>query len=253
MESNALFDSQTDYEVPLLRLLAELPNGQGRTVDVCRLFEKKYQAHIPKSHYGTRTDGSPIWENNVHWSREHLKRLGFLDGSTRGVWKITDAGRQWLAENPQATRVKGVKRGPRGPRQSASQTVSRPAAPGITIEMLEQTRKVMPADQFRQVWGELYDQLVAQERAKAITEINQTELGRRARDYLNPIHAFLSGRLENSPSGEQLANWILFCYVLELYREASSLFSFIQEESIDPALYKWVKRVSNLCRNKLPG
>ena len=36
------FEAQIDYEVPLLRLLAELPNGQGRTREVCRLFGERF-------------------------------------------------------------------------------------------------------------------------------------------------------------------------------------------------------------------
>jgi restriction system protein len=36
------------------------------------------------------------WWNMVQWVRQHLVELGELDGSTRGVWKITDAGRARL-------------------------------------------------------------------------------------------------------------------------------------------------------------
>ncbi|MHC4616932.1 MAG: winged helix-turn-helix domain-containing protein [Planctomycetota bacterium] len=248
-----IFDPQPDYEVPLLHLLAELPNGQGKTREVCRLFGERYRAFIPDAHYAPRGDGKPIWDNNVRWCRQWLKQRGFLDGSTRGVWRITEAGRQWLDENPGATRIPGSPPPPPEKRTKPRPRKKRVALPGINLEMLEQTRQSMTEDQFRDIWGPLYDELLAEERSKAITQITQTDLGRRARAYLDEVHTFLNGQQASTPSAEQLANWILFCYALSLYREASSLFSFIQEQDIDPAIFRWVKRVSALCRTKLPG
>ena len=116
--------------------------------------------------------------------------------------------------------------------------------------MLEQTRKGMPADQFRQVWGKLYDELLAEERAKAITQITQTELGRRARRWLDGVHAFLQGK-EASPSSEVLCDWIHFCYTLKLYREAAALLPYVREDEVDPAVYKRASRVAQTCRGRL--
>ena len=39
-----------------------------------------------------RRDGSPLWENHVHWARLHLAQDGFIDRSERGVWALTPAG-----------------------------------------------------------------------------------------------------------------------------------------------------------------
>jgi len=248
-----LFATQHDYTVPLLRLLSELPGGQGQASEVCRLFEERYGRRIPEKDRGLRSGGAIIWENNVHWSRQHLKDYGFLDPSQYGIWKIAEEGRRWLKENPQATRITGKRRSGSRPSRGMASSKAPSVPSGITLEMLEQTRKLMPADQFRPLWGVLYDQLVAEERAKAITTITQTELGRRARQRIDEVHAFLQGKNSVAPSGEMLCDWIQFCYALELYREAAALLPFVQETSVDPSIYRRAKRVAEVSRSKTTG
>jgi len=246
------FATQADYQVPLLCLLVKLPGGQGRASEVCRLFGQEYGPLIPAQDRDLRRTGIPIWEHNVRWVRQTLKEYGFLDAPERGVWRITDAGRQWLKDNPNARRIQGeARRRPSGSR--LRRTPKAPSMPGITLEMLEQTRKSMPAEQFRQVWGALYDQLLAEERAKVITTITPTELGRRTRRWLDEVHAFLSGRNASSPSSQVLCDWIHLCYVLELYREAAALLPYVREDEVDAAIYRRAKRVAEACRGKLVG
>jgi len=92
--------------------------------------------------------------------------------------------------------------------------------------------------------------LLAEERAKAITTITQTELGRRARRRLDEIQAFLRGETASLPPGEVLCDWIHFCYTLELYSEAAALLAYVREDDVDPVTYKRAKRVADLCRTK---
>jgi DNA-binding PadR family transcriptional regulator len=42
--------------------------------------------------------GRPKWENVVRWARNDLVKEKKLDGSQRGIWKLTEAGREELAE-----------------------------------------------------------------------------------------------------------------------------------------------------------
>jgi hypothetical protein len=249
------FESTNDYDVPLLHLLYRLPGGQGETAEVCHLFDQEYGRQIPEKDRGVRTSrNEPVWYNNICWSRARLKEQGLVDMPRRGVWRITDAGRRWVEENPHETHIKGVPKqqtsGPKVHTGSPSKTGSRP---GVTLGMLEQTRKGMPADQFRQVWGSLYDHLLAQERAKAITDVGPTELGRRCRKRLDEIHAFLCGKNSSSPSSEMLCDWIQFCYALELYREVAALLPYVCEEETDPVTYRRAKRVTEVSCTKLIG
>ena len=101
--------------------------------------------------------------------------------------------------------------------------------------------------------GSQYDQLLSEERAKAITEITQTELGRRARQRLDEIHAFLQGKNASMPSSEVLCDWVHFCYALDLCREATTLFTYIQENEVEPGAYRRVKRVAEVCRSRSVG
>lgn len=264
MEKTGVFEGQADYEVPLLRLLAALPGGQGRPAEVCRLFEAEHGHRIPDSHRGSYpSNPEPIWRNNLRWCRAILKERGFLDPSLKGMWRITDAGRRWVEQNPGKERIPGsastlvrARRPTPTPRSSpragtsAVRSSGKPPAPGITLEMLEQTRKTMRPEEFQQVWGALYDQLRAHDRAKAVSEVTHTELGRRARRHLDVIHGLLQGQNVGSPSAEAVCDWIHFCYAMELYREAAALLPYVHEEEVDPAVYRRAKRIAEVCRNK---
>lgn len=241
-----MLETNDDYQRALLSFLAQLPAGQGGAGDICREFERHYRAQLPADQYQELPSGGERWWKRVNWARLQLKHQGLLDGSERGVWRITQAGRDWLRTGPTAADL---------PRRGASQPrASRPSAePGISLEMLEQTRKAMPVDQFRQVWGAVYDRLLAAERAKATTDVTQTELGRRAQRRLDEVHAFLRGQMATSPAGQVLCDWIHFCYGLDLYKEAAALLPYVHESEVDPAIYKQAKRVADACRSRLGG
>ncbi|MHC4616933.1 MAG: winged helix-turn-helix domain-containing protein [Planctomycetota bacterium] len=113
MGEDGLFASRSEYEVALLRLLHKLPGGRGRTADVCQQFEDEYGHRIPQEDYGLRSNGRDvIWVNTVRFVRNDLKERGFLDGSQRGIWRITEVGRDWVESNPDAVRIPGT--APRG-------------------------------------------------------------------------------------------------------------------------------------------
>lgn len=87
-----------DYEIPLLTTLIML-GGSAKTSDVYPLLEKvmKDTLKVHPEEYGHyKIQADIIWKNKTQWAREYLKRKGQLDGSVRGVWSITDAGRERL-------------------------------------------------------------------------------------------------------------------------------------------------------------
>jgi hypothetical protein len=298
MNSKVMFETQNDYTVPLLRLLAEMPRGEGRVAEVLRRFEQKYRSQIPPDHYEELKSGREVrWENYVQWSRNNLKNLGFLDPSIYGVWRITEAGGDWLRDNPTTTRLLARGSGSRhatAPGRKSKVTLAElenyrrtmpeedflrqwgglydsllaksqqaktggttrsgaivSAIPGITFEMLENTKKAMPADEFRRIWGILYDQLLAEERAKAISEITDAELGQQARQKLDKIHSFLRGQNTDPPKSDIICDWIHLCYELDLNREAASLWQYVREEEVEPVYYRRAKRWAEAGRVKL--
>jgi hypothetical protein len=121
---------------------------------------------------------------------------------------------------------------------------------GITLDKLERIRRVMPQEQFRQDWGELYDHLVAEERAKAITPLDDRALANRLRPVVCRIQDFLQGRDNDTPKSEVICDWVWLCYNLELYREGAALWQFVNSDEVDAWHYQRTLKLSTACRAK---
>lgn len=254
--SESVFDVQADYEVPLLRLLADLPDGQGRMQDVLDEFWRRHRNRIPPKHLEKMESMDELhWRNKTQWARQELFWLGLIDSPKRGTWRITQKGRDWLASNPTATRVTGAL--PRAVPSKTRTSVQNDrglvaAAPaGISMEVLEQTRKYMPQDEFRRAWGELYDRLLAAERAKAITPLGDRDLLARVREPVRRIQDFLQGRGNDAPKSEEICDWIHFCYLLGLFREGAALWQFVHQDGVNDWQYERTKRLAAVCRSKV--
>lgn len=83
-----------DFEMPLLKALVKL-GGKAKTKNVYPEVEKSMGLSLAKypEEYETYQKGQIKWKNKTAWAREYLKRKGQLDGTERGIWKITDMGR----------------------------------------------------------------------------------------------------------------------------------------------------------------
>ena len=82
-------------------MLAAIENlgGTAKPKDVYPLVAAQFPELSPEEQTQTLESTPPSvrkWWNMVQWVRQHLVEVGELDGSTRGVWKITDAGRARL-------------------------------------------------------------------------------------------------------------------------------------------------------------
>ena len=81
------FPKQSEIELPLLKTLQEL-GGKAEPKELFpQLTEEDLTARLPSSPSTFR------WHNLVQWSRQKLVEKGEIDGSTRGVWKLTPRGR----------------------------------------------------------------------------------------------------------------------------------------------------------------
>jgi hypothetical protein len=109
----------------------------------------------------------------------------------------------------------------------------------------------MPHESFRQVWGILYDRLLAKERAEAITQVSDKELLLAIRRLVRHIHDFLQGRRNDAPKSEEICDWILFCYALEFYREAAALWKYVNQLDVDPWQYERTKQMAAVCRTRI--
>lgn len=250
------------YRPALLWLMDQL--GSAETSYALQQFEERLGHLIPPHHRQLNSSGNVKWEWYVHWSRQDLVAAGLMGDERRGVWTIMEAGRAWLRDHPDGDpkallllakkhspdkRAGGSKSTPRLTSTAQRERGSSPAQ-GITLEMLEQTRQTMPAEQFGRVWGALYEQLLSAERARMTTPVTQAELGERAYRIVRKVHGFLTGKSTEVPTQEVICSWIHTCYVLELHREAAALLKYL-EELEGPSLSSYARRLAEASRVRL--
>ena len=100
------YPRQAEIEVPLLQAIAEF-GGAARPRDVYpkvaeafpQLTPEDLEARLP-NYPSTRK-----WSNLVQWVRQVLVEHNEIDGSERGIWKITDAGQSRLVTLARSSRA----------------------------------------------------------------------------------------------------------------------------------------------------
>ena len=120
--------------------------------------------------------------------------------------------------------------------------------PGITLEKLERIRHVISPEEFRKDWGELYDHLTAEERAKWITAVTDKQLAERTRSVVLRIHSFLQGSSTETPKSELVCDWIFVCYTLELFREGAALWRYVNQDEVNEWQHQRTAKLCAACR-----
>ena len=76
---------------PVVTALKEL-GGSSKPQQVYEQIQKDIK--VPDELLNSKLkNGEPVFKNQVRWAREYLRRAGYIDGSVRGVWTLTDAGK----------------------------------------------------------------------------------------------------------------------------------------------------------------
>jgi hypothetical protein len=89
------------YYGPILSTLSER-GGKAKMAEVLPIVEKKMKGTLKKVDYEPLASDAemPRWRNAVQWARNSLVRDGLMKSdSPRGVWEISEAGKQWLAKH----------------------------------------------------------------------------------------------------------------------------------------------------------
>jgi hypothetical protein len=254
--SEAAMNNPIDYYLALLKLMASLPSGQAARPQVHESFWQQHHDQMAPQHLEPRGKSTQAyWKDWVDWSRYCLVHGGLMDSPATGIWRICPAGRDWLARNPDATAIPVELRPQKSTRASGTrrgmQQLAVRTSGAITLEMLEQTRQVMPGDQFRQVWGALFDQLLVKARAESITAFTDRSLLAAVRQPVQRIQDFLQGRGTDSPKSEEVCDWIQFSYTLGMYREAAALWLYVRQDEASPWQYDRTKKVASACRARV--
>lgn len=117
-----MLEKRSDYEKALLLLMRDLPGCQGHAREIEQHFFENFYDQIPKEDFLELERGVERWRKEVQFSRFQLVKKGLMDDPQRGVWRLTDAGKRWLADPSSiALQPKPMKEsaGKRKPRQRA--------------------------------------------------------------------------------------------------------------------------------------
>jgi hypothetical protein len=88
------------YWIPILELLDEA-GGSAPSNDVIEQLEGRMKDLLTSRDFEPLKSGEIRWRNRARFARLRMKERGLLsDASHRGVWEITDAGREYLAGAP---------------------------------------------------------------------------------------------------------------------------------------------------------
>jgi len=118
------------------------------------------------------------------------------------------------------------------------------------VSDIRDIKQYMPPEQFQARFGERWEALLAEERARTCTEISDQQLARRARRALREVHAFLSGD-GGAVSPEKAYDWMQFCYAPRLYRETAALFAFVFQDDLPRWAYERARKMAEACRARL--
>jgi len=81
------------YELPLLKSLVEIGGSIKLGNELYKLVAEK-MGFAGKQMESTSIKGPSKWVYDLQWVASDLRRRGEMDGSKKGVWKITDKGRE---------------------------------------------------------------------------------------------------------------------------------------------------------------
>jgi hypothetical protein len=85
------------YWVPILRSLGEA-GGSAPSTEIIDGLASRMQGLLTPLDFEPLKSGEIRWRNRARFARLRMKERGFLsDTSHRGVWEITDLGREYLA------------------------------------------------------------------------------------------------------------------------------------------------------------
>ena len=84
---------------PLLRLLAEHPNGLA-TAEAQRLLAAQFDIGPDQKRELLPSGTYPVYKSRIGWAHDRLKRDGLSTSLRRGFWQITDKGMAYARANP---------------------------------------------------------------------------------------------------------------------------------------------------------
>lgn len=103
-----------DFQTIMLPMLELLADGQPKTLnDVMTLLSSHF--NLTQDHLKIKVPSGQmgLFRNRVGWTRSYLKNAGLIHYPSRGVYQVTDFGKDYLKTNPTDLRIKHLKKMPK--------------------------------------------------------------------------------------------------------------------------------------------
>lgn len=97
---------ESQYRVPILQVLSDM-GGSGKAAEVLERVCEIMKPRLKPVDFEPLASGpdNPRWRNAAQWARNTMVKEGLLKSdSPRGVWEMTEAGRQHLKEDANAAK-----------------------------------------------------------------------------------------------------------------------------------------------------
>src|SRR5687767_3256934 len=135
-----------DFQSAMLPVLNDLAQGERagqETLDALAahfgLTQEELAQRLPSGKQTTFT-------NRVAWAKAHLKAAGLVESPRRGVYRLTDRGRQVLAENPPSVGVNYLMRFPEYVAFRQRSTITRGSPTAVTTPPINPSDGRTPDD-----------------------------------------------------------------------------------------------------------
>lgn len=141
------------YLGPVIAAIRDL-GGSGRPDEVRAVIARQLQMSEVEQSEPLPSGVQTRFENQVHWARFYLAKAGYIDSSQRGVWTLTEKGRQLgeVTDDDVQVIVKDVNAQTRGAADEEADAAPSPSgavpAAGNYREELAQTLQALPAAGF---------------------------------------------------------------------------------------------------------
>jgi restriction system protein len=83
---------------PLLDVMRE-KGGQARPREIYNAIAQRLNLSEEERSV-TNKNGYPRFENQIAWARSYLVKTGYLDSPSRGIWRLTDKGKEAHLDGP---------------------------------------------------------------------------------------------------------------------------------------------------------
>ena len=239
---------QQAYEIPILEVLVE-NDGRLPLYKVISLLEGK-MAHLT----GDKTEresGEIIWQNNVAWARNKMVKKGEIDNSVRGIWIITEKGRERYEvekDSYDQSNFKPYQLREYQSKKKRKEMQNLPHPSEVTTTYLQEWGIKMGLNLLelglegsKSAYREYYYKNV---------KISDTELLEILHNIFRDIKAFIKGEPTITPSNEKICNWIYLSYTFNHFWEGMKLFNMIDEDEVSPDLYRITKKIADVCNER---